>query len=101
MTKLVPIEDRIVVKTIKEESKTKWWIVLPETTKEKPGRWEVVAVGEWKILDDWKRAPMDIKVGDVVHFTKFSPDEIELEENWEKVKYLVVKHDQVLAKENS
>ncbi|UFX83372.1 co-chaperone GroES [Candidatus Absconditicoccus praedator] len=101
MTKLVPIEDRIVVKTIKEESKTKGGIVLPETTKEKPGRGEVVAVGEGKILDDGKRAPMDIKVGDVVHFTKFSPDEIELEENGEKVKYLVVKHDQVLAKENS
>ncbi len=101
MTKLTPIQDHIVVKTIKEEQKTKSGIVLPESSKEKPWRWEVVAVWEWKILDNWNRSPMDVQVWDIVHFTKYSPDEIEIQEEWEKIKYLIVKHDQILAKESN
>ncbi len=99
MTKLLPIEDNIVVKPVQEETKTKSWIVLPDTNKEKPWKWEVVAVWEWRILENWNRSSMDVKVGDIVHFTKYSPDEIEINWDWEKEKYLVVKHSSILAKE--
>ncbi len=99
MAKLRPIEDNIVVKPIQEESKTKSGIVLPETSKEKPWKWEVVAIWEGKILDDGSRAPMDVNIGDVVFFTKYSPDEIQVEEEGEKVKYLVIRHSSILAKE--
>ncbi len=101
MTKLVPIEDHIVVEPIQEEQKTKSGIVLPESSKEKPGRGKVVAVWKWRIMDDGNRAPMDVQEGDVVHFTKYSPDEIEVEEDGEKKKYLIVKQTSILAKEQS
>lgn len=99
MWKLIPLHDHIIVKPIKEEQTTKSWIVLPDSNKEKPWKWEVIAVWSWSILDNWDRAPMDLKVWDVIHFTKYSPDEIEINEDWEKVKYLVLKQSSVLAKE--
>ncbi|MBS8122172.1 co-chaperone GroES [Candidatus Vampirococcus lugosii] len=99
MSKLYPIEDNVVVKACKEETKTKSGIVLPESNKEKPGKGEVVAVGEGKILDDGSRSKMDVNVGDIVYFTKYSPDEIEVESEGEKVKYLVLKHSSILAKD--
>ena len=99
MSKLIPLQDNIIVKPIKEENTTKSGIVLPDSNKEKPGKWEVIAIGEWLILEDGKRAPMDLKVWDVVHFTKYSPDEVEVDNNWEKLKYLILKQSSVLAKE--
>ncbi len=98
MTKLIPIEDHIIVETIQEENKTPSGIVLPDTAKEKPWKGKVIAVGEGKILDDGKRAPMDVKIWDVVYFTKYSPDEIEVEENGQKKKYLVIRQSSLLAK---
>ena len=95
--KLVPIEDHIIVKPLEaEESKAG---ILIAWDKEKPTKWEVVAVGKGKILDNGQRAPMDVKVGDIVYFTKYSPDELEVWENWEKVKYLVIRHSSILAVE--
>lgn len=99
MSNLIPLEDHIILEPYKEESKTASGIVLPDTNKEKPGKWKVIAVGEWKILENWKRASMDVKIGDVVYFTKYSPDEIEVEIWWEKKKYLVIKQASILAKQ--
>lgn len=92
--KLLPLEDHILVEAIEEENKTKSWIILPEKN-EKPSKGKVIAVGDGKILDNWTRAPIDVKTWDIVYFTKYSPDELEIE--W--VKYLVIKQSSILAKQ--
>ena len=97
--KLQPIEDHILIKPINEENTTKSGIILPDS-KEKPRKWEVIAVWDWRILDDWSRSAMDVKVWDIVYFTQYAPDEIEYEEKWEKIKYLVIKQSSLLAKES-
>ncbi len=91
--KLIPIEDHVLVEPIEEENKTKSGIILPDS-KEKPSKWKVVAVGEGKVLDNWNRSPIDVKVWDIIYFTKYSPDEIEFE--W--TKYLIIKQSWILAK---
>lgn len=99
MTTLLPLEDHVIIEAIKEETTTASWIVLPDTTKEKPSKWIVIAVGAGKILDNGQRWPVDIKAGDVVYFTKYAPDEIEVKE-WGTTKaYLVVKQSSLLAKQ--
>ncbi len=95
MSKLIPLEDHVIVKPI-EETTTESGIVLPETAKDKPQKGEVIAVWKGKILDNGERAPMDVEVGDIVYFTKYSPDELEV--NGEK--YLVIRHSSILAKES-
>lgn len=96
---LIPLEDRVLVKPAAEEKTTKSWFILPDNNKEQPSKWEVIAVGKWKITDDGERAPMDVKKWDIVYFTKYAPDEIEVEEKGEKVTYLVIASGSILAKE--
>lgn len=91
---LIPLEDHILVEAIEEENKTKSGIILPDS-KEKPSKGKVIAVGNGKILDNWTRAPIDVKVGDILYFTKYSPDELEVD----GVKYLVIKQSSILAKQ--
>ncbi len=98
MTKLVPLEDHIIVKPLSQENTTKSGIILPES-KEKPSKGEVVAVGAGKILENGSRAPVDVAVGDVVYFAKYSIDELEVEENGAKTTYLVMKQSYIMAKE--
>jgi chaperonin GroES len=88
-----------LIKPINEENTTKSGIILPDS-KEKPRKWEVIAVWDWRILDDWSRSTMDVKVWDIVYFTQYAPDEIEYEEKGEKTKYLVIKQSSLLAKES-
>lgn len=97
MSTLIPLEDHIIIEPIEVEETTKSGIVLAQTTKEKPSKGTVVAVWAWRILDDGSRAPMDVKVGDIVHFTKYSPDELDIGDMTDKKKYLVVKHSSILA----
>ena len=97
MWKLIPIEDHIIVQPINEEAKTPSWIVLPDSAKDKPSCGVVVAVWPWKILDNGQRWAMDIAEGDKVYFTKYSPDELEINVEWKKEKYLVIRHTSVLA----
>ncbi|MEI7477072.1 MAG: co-chaperone GroES [bacterium] len=97
MTKLIPIEDHILIEPIEAEMTTKSGIVLTDANKEKPSRGRVIAVGAGKILENGQRAPMDVKEGDVVHFTKYAPDELEVGGHGEKKKYLVIKHSSLLA----
>jgi len=97
--KLVPLQDNVIVEPIEAENTTKSGIILTTKKDEKPGYGKVIAVWQWKILDDGKRWPMDIKIGDVVYFTKYSPDEVEVEVNGEKKKYLVIKQTSILAKQ--
>ena len=98
MTRLIPLEDHIIVKPLVQESTTKSGIILPEN-KEKPSKWEVVAVGAGKILGNGSRASVDVEVGDIVYFAKYSIDELEIDEDGEKKKYLVMKQNYIMAKE--
>jgi len=94
--KIVPLLDRILVRPIREdELKSKSGIVIPESvSKEKPEKGKVVAVGEGKWNEDGdKRVPPSVKVGDMVLFTKYSPDEIKIEGE----EYFVLREENILA----
>ena len=74
--KLRPLHDRVVVRRVKEEGKTKGGIIIPDTAKEKPQEGEIVAVGAGAIGDDNERVALDVKVGDRVLFGKWSGTEV-------------------------
>lgn len=93
MAKIVPIGDRIVVKIEENEEKTKSGIVLPDTAKEKPQKGKVVAVGSGRLLDNGKKAELEVKVGDTVIFSKYAGTEIKLDGE----KYLILSESDVLA----
>lgn len=76
---LRPLGDRVVVKLVQAEEKTRGGIVLPDTAKEKPQEAEVIAVGPGKLLEDGKRAPIELKSGDRVLFAKYSGTEVKIE----------------------
>ena len=74
-----PLGDRVVLKAIAQEQTTKSGIVLPDTAKEKPQQGEVIAVGSGKTLENGQKAPMEVKVGDKVIFSKYSGTEIKVD----------------------
>ena len=74
--KLKPLGDRLEVKVLTREEKTKGGIVLPDTAKEKPTEGEVVAVGTGKILDNGQKQPVEVKVGDRIIFSKYAGTEV-------------------------
>jgi chaperonin GroES len=77
--KLIPLEDRVVVKPQEAESKTAGGIVLPDTAKEKPLIGKVIVIGPGKLDDNGKRVPMSVKKNDAVLFGKYSGSEVELD----------------------
>ena len=77
--KLKPLGDRIVVKVLEREEKTKGGLFLPDTAKEKPTEGEVVAVGTGKILDNGQKQPVEVKVGDRIIFSKYAGTEVKLD----------------------
>jgi len=77
--KIKPLYDRVIIKRIEEEEKTKGGIVIPDTAKEKPIQGEVIAVGEGKRLDNGSLRPLQVKVGDRVLFGKYAGTEIQIE----------------------
>ena len=77
--KLVPLEDRVVVKLMEQEEKTVSGIVLPDTAKEKPTKGKVMATGPGKYDDNGKLVPMPVSKGDVVVFAKYAGTEIKLD----------------------
>jgi len=78
-TKIRPLQDRVIVKRVKEEEKTKGGIIIPDTAKEKPIEGEVIAVGNGKVNEEGKLRPVDVKVGDRVLFGKYSGTEVKLD----------------------
>ncbi|WP_117237774.1 co-chaperone GroES [Thermus sediminis] len=78
-TVIKPLGDRVVVKRIEEEPKTKGGIVLPDTAKEKPQKGQVIAVGTGRILENGQRVPLEVKEGDTVVFAKYGGTEIEID----------------------
>ncbi len=89
-----PLDDRIVVEPVEAETKTAGGIVLPDTAKEKPQKGKVVAIGEGKLLDDGKRAPMSVKKGDLVLYARYGGTEIKVDGK----ELLIMRESDVLAK---
>ncbi len=73
-----PLHDRVIVRRLEEERKSAGGIVIPDTAKEKPIRGEVLAVGKGKILENGQSRPLDVKVGDIVLFGKYSGTEVKV-----------------------
>ncbi|MBQ0042847.1 MAG: co-chaperone GroES [Lachnospiraceae bacterium] len=90
--KLVPLGDRVVLKAVEAEETTKSGIVLPGQTKEKPQQGEVIAVGPGGVVDG-KEVKMEVKVGDQVIYSKYSGNEVKLDEDT----YIIVKQNDILA----
>lgn len=91
--KIRPLQDRVIVKRIAEEEKTKGGIIIPDTAKEKPQEGKIVAVGKGKVNDDGKLTKLDVKVGDKILFGKYSGSEIKL--NGEE--HLIMREDDILG----
>jgi len=91
---LEPLDDRVVVRRLEAEEKTAGGIVLPDTAKEKPQRGEIVATGPGKLLDNGKRAGMEVGTGDTVLFGKYSGTEVKVQ--GEEV--VIMRESDILAK---
>jgi chaperonin GroES len=91
--KIKPLNDRILVKRLEEEAKTKGGIIIPDSAKEKPAQGEVIAVGDGKLDDTGKRIPMQVKKGDRVLFAKYAGTEIKIEDD----EHLVMREDDILG----
>jgi len=91
--KMVPLGDRVIVRLIEQEEKTKGGIIIPDTAKERPQEGEVVAVGKGRRTNSGERLEPEVKKGDRVLFTKYAGNEIEMD----SAKYLVMKEDDILA----
>ncbi len=94
MSKIRPLGDRVLLKVLEAESKTKGGIVLPDTAKEKPQEGEVVATGKGRVSEDGKLQPLEVKTGDRVLFAKYGGTEVTTKEGEE---YLIVKEEDILA----
>lgn len=90
---LRPLGDRIIIELVEVEEKTAFGIVLPDSAKEKPQTGKVVAVGTGRILDNGTLAPLDVKVGDEIIFSKFSGTDVK----YDGVEYLILRENDVLA----
>jgi len=90
---LKPLSDRVVLKPVKAEEKTKGGIVLPDPAKDKPQEGEIVAVGPGRILDNGTKLVPEVKVGDRVIYSKYSGSEIKVDGE----EYLIVRESDILA----
>jgi chaperonin GroES len=91
--KIRPLQDRLVVKRVKEEEKTKGGIIIPDAAKEKPVEGQVIAVGNGKALRDGKVRPLDVKAGDRIVFGKYSGTEVKIDGE----EHVILREDDVLA----
>ncbi len=88
-----PLQDRILVKRVKEEERTAGGLFIPAAAQEKPAEGEVVAVGNGKVLEDGKVRPLDVKVGDRILFSKYGGTEVKLD----GVEHLIMREDDILG----
>ena len=88
-----PLHDRVIVKRLEEKEVIKGGIIIPDSAKEKPMEGEVIAAGPGKILDDGKRAPIDVKAGDRILFGKYSGTEIKIDGQ----EFIIMREDEILA----
>ncbi len=91
--KFRPLHDRLLIKVLDSEAKTAGWIIIPDTAKEKPQEGEVAAVGPGTKTDDGKLIPMDIKIGDIVLFGKWSGTEVKIDNK----EYSIMKESDIMG----
>jgi len=91
--KIRPLGDRVLIKRVAEEEKTKGGIIIPDTAKEKPQEGKVIAVGKGKRNEDGKVMPLDVKAGDRILFGKYSASEIKLDGE----EHLIVREEDILG----
>jgi len=91
--KIRPLQDRVIVKRIEEEEKSKGGIIIPDTAKEKPQEGKVVAVGKGKVNDDGKITPLDVEVNDRILFGKYSGTEINVDGD----EHLIMREEDILG----
>jgi len=91
--KIRPLQDRIIVKRVEEEEKTKGGIIIPDSAKEKPSEGRIVAVGKGKILEDGKVQPLEVKVGDRVLFGKYAGTDIKIGDE----EHLIMREEDILG----
>ena len=91
--KVKPLHDRLIVKRLEEEEKTKGGIIIPDTAKEKPFEGKVIAVGDGRIKEDGTKIPMELKKGDRILFAKYAGSDIKIDGE----DHLIMKEDDVLA----
>ena len=92
-TKIRPLQDRIIVKRVQEEEKTKGGIIIPDTAKEKPIEGKVIAVGNGKVQEDGKVRPLDVKAGDRILFSKYAGTEIKIDGD----EHLIMREEDILG----
>jgi chaperonin GroES len=91
--KITPLQDRVLVKRLEEEEKTKGGIIIPDTAKEKPIEGKVVAVGKGRIKEDGTVIPLEVKAGDKILFSKYAGTEIQIEGE----EHLMMREDDILG----
>ncbi|MDP2973190.1 MAG: co-chaperone GroES [Deltaproteobacteria bacterium] len=91
--KIRPLQDRVIVKRLEEEEKTKGGIIIPDSAKEKPQEGKVIAVGKGKVTEDGKVIPPDVKAGDRILFGKYSGTEVKIEGE----EHLIMREEDILG----
>jgi len=91
--KIRPLQDRVIVKRLEEEEKTKGGIIIPDSAKEKPQEGKVIAVGKGKVTEDGKVIPLDVKVGDRILFGKYAGTEVKIEGE----EHLIMREEDILG----
>ena len=91
--KIRPLHDKILVKRLQEEEKTKGGIIIPDTAKEKPMEGEVVSAGKGRVTEEGKVVPLDVKAGDRVLFSKYAGTEVKIE----GAEYLIMREEDILG----
>jgi chaperonin GroES len=91
--KVKPLQDRILIKRIEEEGKTKGGIIIPDAAKEKPQEGIVIAIGDGKVFDNGQRVAPEVKAGDKILFGKYSGTEIKVDGE----EHLIMREDDILA----
>jgi chaperonin GroES len=91
--KVRPLYDKVLVKRVQEEEKTKGGIIIPDTAKEKPQEGEVIAVGHGRILENGSKVPLEVKEGDRVIFSKYAGTEIKIDGE----EYLIMREEDILG----
>jgi chaperonin GroES len=92
-TKVRPLHDRVIVKRLEEQEKTKGGIIIPDTAKEKPIEGKIIAVGAGKVMENGKRMPLQVKEGDRILFGKYAGTDIRIEGE----EHLIMKEDDIIA----
>jgi len=91
--KIRPLHDRVIVKRMEGEEKTKGGIIIPDTAKEKPVEGKVIAVGSGKVLENGKKVPLQVKEGDRILFGKYSGTEVKIDGE----EHLIMREDDIIA----